>query len=150
MWRLPCGVFFDADHVYVIDLQKQRVVSKGPQNKGLSVSKDHVLEVYFSNMNVAASEELWHHRFAHSNSSVLQQLRISKEIEVNKTRSFPVCQPCRMGKSSRLQFFLLVLVIHCDLWGLSPVGWLHMFYLVVSSSYEIIVLSSLCCLSEVS
>lgn len=78
------------------------MVSKGPQNKGLYVLKDHVLEVYFSNMNVAASEELWHHRFAHSNNSVLQQLIISKDIEVNKRRSFPVCQPCRKGKSSRL------------------------------------------------
>ena len=27
---LPCGVFFDANHVYIIDLLMEKVVSKGP------------------------------------------------------------------------------------------------------------------------
>lgn len=41
----PCGVFFDSVNVYMIDLQKQRVVSKGPRNKGLYMLKNHVLDV---------------------------------------------------------------------------------------------------------
>ena len=107
----PCGVFFDSANVYIIDLQKQRVVSKGPQNKGLYMLKNHVLDAYYSNRNVAASEELWHHRLAHSSTSVLQQLNISKDIHVNESRSPSVCQPCQMGKSSRLQFFIPVVVL---------------------------------------
>ena len=33
----PCGVYFDVQHVYVIDLRTQKVVSKGPRTKGLYI-----------------------------------------------------------------------------------------------------------------
>lgn len=47
---------------------------------------------------------------------------------MNKSKQLPVCQPCQMGKSSKLQFFSSSYVvseplgcIHCDLWGPSPI-----------------------------
>ena len=124
-----CGVFFDAKQVYLIDLEKGKVVTKGPRSKGLYMLKSSEFEVYFSDRQKAASQAVWHLRLGHSNSRVLQQLQTSKEIQVNKSRSNPVCQPCQMGKSSRLQFFQSsshvaspLHRIHCDLWGPSPVS----------------------------
>lgn len=124
----PCGVFFDANSVYVIDLLEQKVVTKGPRSKGLYVLKDTQVEVHFSNRQVAASETVWHHRLGHSNPKVLQLLNNHKEIIINKNRTTSICEPCQMGKSSSLPFFSSQSFvscplerIHCDLWGPSPV-----------------------------
>ena len=107
--EFPCGVFFYLKHVYVIDIPNQKVIAKGSRSNGLYQLKSKEFEVFYSNRQVSASEEVWHHRLGHSSSGILQQLHTSKEININKNRSLPVCQPCQMGKSSKLQFFLLVL-----------------------------------------
>lgn len=56
----PCGVFFDANFVYIIDLLKEKVVAKGPRNKGLYLLKNEGFAALFSDRQVSASEELWH------------------------------------------------------------------------------------------
>ncbi|AAD43604.1 T3P18.3 [Arabidopsis thaliana] len=124
----PCGVYFDANKVCIIDLTTQKVVSKGPRNNGLYMLENSEFVALYSNRQCAASMETWHHRLGHSNSKILQQLLTRKEIQVNKSRTSPVCEPCQMGKSTRLQFFssdfraLKPLDrVHCDLWGPSPV-----------------------------
>ena len=124
----PCGVFFDANRVCIIDLNTQKVVAKGPRSKGLYVLENHEFVALFSNRQCAATEETWHHRLGHSNTRILQQLKNSKEISFNKSSNSPVCEPCQMGKSTRLQFFASdsrvlnpLSRIHCDLWGPSPV-----------------------------
>ena len=77
---------------------------------------------------MSVSEEVWHHRLAHACSHTLQHLRSSKAITINKSKTSPICQPCQMGKSSRLQVFSSTSLvseplgcIHCDLWVPSPV-----------------------------
>ena len=124
----PCGVYFDAKYVYVIDLLKQQVVTKGSRSKGLYTLKDSQVEVHFSNRHTTASEAVWHSRLAHSNPRILQQLRSNKDININKNRTSSICEPCQMGKSSSLQFFNSESFVsgplervHCDLWGPSPV-----------------------------
>ncbi|XP_019085816.1 PREDICTED: uncharacterized protein LOC109126581 [Camelina sativa] len=123
-----CGVFFDSDFVYIIDLTTQKVVSKGPRKKGLYVLQNQEFVAFYSNRQCAATLDTWHHRLGHSNSRILQHLRACKEIEVNKSRTSPICEPCQMRKSNKLQFFssdsrdLQPLErVHCDLWGPSPV-----------------------------
>ncbi|XP_048600004.1 uncharacterized protein LOC106352005 [Brassica napus] len=124
----PCGVFFDSNAVYVIDLDAQKVVTKGPRNKGLYVLETRECVAYFSNRQCAASDIVWHQRLGHANFQILQLLKHSKAIIVNKSSTSPVCGPCQMEKSSQLPFFIsessvkeLIDRIHCDLWGPSPV-----------------------------
>lgn len=118
----PCEVFFDANNVYVIDLQKEKVVAKGTRNKGLYMLRNEGFEAYFSYRHVVVSEELWHLRLGHTNFRVLQQLKQSKEISINKSRTSLICQLCQMGKSTKLKFFQSnshiyqpLERIHCDL-----------------------------------
>ncbi|CAA7061321.1 unnamed protein product [Microthlaspi erraticum] len=124
----PCGVYFDRTKVCIIDLQTQKVVTRGPRRESLYVLEDPSFQVFFSNRQCAASEATWHHRLGHSNLKILQNLKNSKEIEVNKSRTSLICEPCQMGKSHRLPFFSSESrVLHpldriqCDLWGPSPV-----------------------------
>lgn len=125
---MSCGVFFDATNVYVIDLHKAKVVTKGPRSKGLYILKNQELEANFSDRHISTSEDVWHLRLGHSSSKVLQQLKSSKEIEVNKKKTASKCEPCQMGKSPKLQFFQSqshvvqpLYRIHYDLWGPSPI-----------------------------
>lgn len=124
----PCGVFFDYNHVYIIDLLKEKVVAKGTRNKGLYMLKSGEFAAHFSDRQVATSEELWHLRLGHANFKVLQLLQLNKEISVNRRKSSLVCEPCQMGKSNKLQFLQSLSRvsqplerIHYDLWGPSPV-----------------------------
>lgn len=77
---------------------------------------------------VVASEATWHYRLPHTDLKVLQKLHFSKVININKSRTTTLCEPCQMGKRTRLQFFSSsshvskpLEMIHCDLWGPSPV-----------------------------
>lgn len=90
--------------------------------------KNQEFEAFFSDRNVSASEDTWHLRLGHSSSGVLQHLKSSNAIVVNKGRTSPLCESCQMGKSSRLKFFQFSSSvsqplgrIHCDLWGPSPI-----------------------------
>ena len=66
----PCGVFFDSNAVYVIDLDTQKVVTKGPRNKGLYVLERKEFVAYFSNHQCAASDMVWHQRLGHVNCNI--------------------------------------------------------------------------------
>lgn len=118
----PCGVYFDSNKVCVIDLNTQKVVSKGPRANGLYVLENQEFATFFSNRHCAASEDVWHHRLCHSKSRILQKIQASKEIQVNNSRTTSICEPYQMGKNSKLQFlasYSRVLSpldrIHCNL-----------------------------------
>lgn len=106
----PCGVYFDANAVYVIDLENQKVVIKGPRSKSLYVLEDKEFVAYFSNRQCATSDIVWHQRLGHENFQILHLLQCSKAISINKSSTSPVCGPCQMGKSSQLPFLFLNLV----------------------------------------
>lgn len=124
----PCGVYFDANKVCIIDIPTQKVVAKGPKHNGLYMLESQEFVTFFSNRQCSASEDIWHCRLGHANSKLLQHLHNSKEIYINKSSTTSVCEPYQMGKSSKLQFFSSssrvekpLEKIHCDLWGPSPV-----------------------------
>lgn len=124
----PCGVFFDANAVYIIDLNTQKVVTKGPRREGLYLLQNSEFMAFYSNRQCAASDIIWHQRLGHTNFQVLQLLKSSKAISINKTSTSLVCEPCQMGKSSQLSFSYSESIvtepleqINCDLWGPSPV-----------------------------
>lgn len=125
----PCGVFFDANNVYVIDLQKEKVVAKGTRNKGLYMLRNEGFAAYLSDRHVAVSEELWHLRLGHANFRVLQQLKQRKEISSNKQASFVSLS--RWGRVLSCSFFSLILMF-LNRWKGSIVtyGVLLRFYLV--------------------
>lgn len=58
----PCGVYFDASKVCVIDLETQRVVSKGPRRNGLYVLENQEVVALYSSRQCAADEEVWHQK----------------------------------------------------------------------------------------
>ncbi|CAA7053586.1 unnamed protein product [Microthlaspi erraticum] len=111
------------------EIRKSLLSQREPRVKGLYTLENQRLEVLYSNRQCAATEDMWHHRLGHSNIKVLQQLQSSKEISINKSRTKLICEPCQMGKCSRLQFFPSLSSrvlgpldkVHCDLWGPSPI-----------------------------
>lgn len=124
----PCGVYFDANAVSVIDLNTQKVVTRGQRREKLYVLEQPDFVAFYSNRQTVAGDLVWHQRLGHANPQVLQLLKTSKAISVNKSSTTSVCEPCQMGKSSQLPFFDSVSSvmepldrIHCDLWGPSPV-----------------------------
>ncbi|XP_010463247.1 PREDICTED: uncharacterized protein LOC104743913 [Camelina sativa] len=64
---LPCGVWFDANKVCVVDIPTQKVVAKGPRNSGFYLLENQEFVALFSNRYCAASEGTGHHRLGHSN-----------------------------------------------------------------------------------
>ncbi|KAL0788033.1 hypothetical protein Bca101_004279 [Brassica carinata] len=124
----PSGVFFDANKVYILDLQKMNVLTKGPWRNGLYVLENDNYRAFYSSRQQAADDYFWHHRLGHASSSILQHLQSNKAIFCNKLNSELVCEPCQMGKSMSLPFLVPESVsveplakIHCDLWGPSPI-----------------------------
>ena len=89
----PCGVFFDANAVYVIDLETQKVVTKGPRREGLYVLQNPEFRAFYSNRQCAASDFIWHQRLGHANFQILQLLKSSKAISINKTSTSLICEP---------------------------------------------------------
>lgn len=69
----PCGVFFDVNCVYIIDLQTQQVLTNGPRCEGLYVLQNLAHKVLYSTRQVAASEIIWYQRFEYSNSATSQK-----------------------------------------------------------------------------
>lgn len=91
------------------------------QRKGdlyvLSKSK----EVYFSNRQNTASEELWHQRLGHPQKSAVQFLRTQNLILVSSNKKIDsICESCQLGKLSKSPFTSSS-SLHCDTWGPTPV-----------------------------
>lgn len=124
----PCGVYFDDNVVYVIDLDTQKMVTKGPRREGLYVLENLKFVAFYSNWQCVTSDMVWHQRLGHANFQILQLLKNSKAISINKISTSLVCEPCQMENSSQLPFSYPessvtdpLNRIHCDLWGPSPV-----------------------------
>lgn len=122
----PCSFKFDCDGVIVKDKETKRLLLLGRNSEGLSSVKDTKPEVFYSKRQQAASDLVWHRRLGHPQPQVLQQLSSNNAISINK-RTNLVCEPCHLGKSTRLSFSASDFVaskplqrIHCDLWGPAP------------------------------
>ena len=139
----PCSVDFDCDNVRIYDKATKRLLLQGPHTSGLYSLQSSPPQVFYSNRQISASDELWHQRLGHPNPLVLQQLSTNKAIFISKS-SKTICEACHLGKSSRLPFFDSSFVatrplerVHCDLWGPSPVSSIQgfRFYVVFIDHY---------------
>lgn len=78
-----------------------KLVTQDPRTKGLYVLEKKEFVAHFSNRQCAASDMVWHQRLGHANFQILQLLKSSKAIVMNKSSTSPVCGPCQMGKSTQ-------------------------------------------------
>lgn len=77
---------------------------------------------------VTHTSDLWHGRLGHTSSSILHKVASSDGFSINTTSS-QLCTSCQLGKHNRLPFYHSERVtteplhlIHCDIWGPSPVA----------------------------
>lgn len=134
-----CGVFFDAQKVYILDLKTMKVLTKGPRHEGLYVLENQDFKAFYSTRQQDVDELVWHHQLGHANPLVLQQLQRSFSISMNKSSNKLVCEPCQMDKSLSLPFSVSESFtveprakIHCDLWRPSSIEFVQGFrYYVV-------------------
>jgi GAG-pre-integrase domain len=119
-------VEFNASSCLVKDRVTNQVLLQGVLYNGL-----YLLASSFSGPQAhtcaVASLHTWHQRLAHTSSSILKHLVSSNHVSCT-TSVFDVCESCSKAKSSRQPFVSSntrstksLELIHCDLWGPSPV-----------------------------
>jgi GAG-pre-integrase domain len=91
-----------------------------------------------------ASLQTWHQCLAHISSSVLKHIVSSNNVSCT-TSVFDVCESCSKAKSSRQPFVSSntrstksLELIHCDLWGPSPVvsHQSHKYYVLFTDHFS--------------
>ena len=122
----------------------------GPSNKGgVSIGR-HRNELYVLDRGqqafltllrqhpARASFGIWHAHLGHSSPKTVERLSENGVIHTVSSFNSDVCSSCQLGKSHRLPFLnnntriLYPLdIIHCDLWGPSPVTSLSGFRVYV-------------------
>ena len=81
------------------------------------------------NKSLRASYDLWHARLGHVNHSVIYFLNRKGHLSLTSLLPSPsLCNTCQLAKSHRLPYSRnerrsshVLDLIHCDLWGPSPV-----------------------------
>lgn len=99
------------DGLYVLDLGHKALLASLKNNK------------------LSASFSTWHARLGHVSNRVLENLNKNGDLSFTYTLPSPiVCSSCQLGKSHKLPFLVndhrgssIINLIHCDLWGPSPI-----------------------------
>ena len=81
------------------------------------------------NISLRASYDLWHARLGHVNHSVISFLNRKGHLSLTSLLHSPsLCNTCQLAKSHRLHYSRnergsshVLDLIHCDLWGPSPI-----------------------------
>ena len=127
--EFSCEITFDSESVLVKDNGTKQVITQRNRYKNLYMLKDVRHQAFCSSRQQAKSVAVWHRRLGHSNNDILQQLSRNKATIMHTSGPQQLCDACRLGKSCKLPFLssgflaskLLERIIHCDLWGPSPV-----------------------------
>ncbi|KAK9075210.1 hypothetical protein SSX86_003531 [Deinandra increscens subsp. villosa] len=123
-------VLFSFPYFYVQDRDTKQVLAQGRCEQGLYVlQEDKCAFISSLNNSAKASFELWHARLGHANFDVISMLNKFGLLQVTSILPKPiVCSSCQMAKGHRLPFTHNdkratnpLDLIHCDLWGPSPV-----------------------------
>ena len=107
-----------------------RVVATDKRDGGLYVL-EHSNPAFISilrNKSLRASYDLWHARLGHVNHSISSFLNRKDHLSLTSLLPSPsLCSTCHLAKSHRLPYFHnerrsshVLNLIHCDLWGPSP------------------------------
>ncbi|GKF89050.1 hypothetical protein Tco_0263013, partial [Tanacetum coccineum] len=108
-------------HVRILTLNRlsRQTLARGRRKNGLYVLEtgQHAFLAKLSSRQLQASFELWHNKLGHVSHDVTSTLPTPT-----------LCSSCQLSKSKRLPFDLnlkralhVLDLIHCDLWGPSPV-----------------------------
>jgi gag-polypeptide of LTR copia-type/GAG-pre-integrase domain len=119
-------VEFNASSCIVKDQVTSQVLLQGVLHNGLYLLTSSVSGPQAFTCAVA-SLQTWHYRLAHSSPSVLKHIVSSNHVSCNTT-ALDVCESCSKAKSHKQPFVSSntistkpLEIIHCDLWGPSPV-----------------------------
>nr|KYP48069.1 Retrovirus-related Pol polyprotein from transposon TNT 1-94 [Cajanus cajan] len=120
------------DDSFVIQNRKTgRVLARERCDQGLYVMNQGPQALLTTSSSLPrASFELWHSRLGHVNFDVINKLNQQGYLNVSSILPKPICcTTCEMAKSKRLVFYdnnkrasAVLDLIHCDLWGPSPVA----------------------------
>lgn len=127
----PLSVTFTNNLITIQNRQTGRVVATGKRDGGLYVldrgNSDFISAL--RNKSLRASYDLWHARLGHVNHSVISFLNRKGHLSLTSLLPSPsLCNTCQLAKSHRLPYSRnehrsshVLDLIHCDLWGPSPV-----------------------------
>jgi transposase InsO family protein len=127
----PLSVTFTNNFFTVQDRRTGRVVATGKRDGGLYVL-ERGIPAFISvlkNKSLHASYDLWHSRLGHVNHSIISFLNKKGQLYLTSLLPSPtLCETCQLAKSHRLPYSRnehrssnVLDLIHCDLWGPSPV-----------------------------
>jgi hypothetical protein len=128
-----CSITFIGSGFTIQDLLTGAVLGTGRCKDGLYVL-DRGQKAFLASLqdnNLRASLNVWHARLGHSSFRIVEILNKTGSISINSHVSSSlsrICNSCQLGKSHRLPFALNekrssfpLQLIHCDLWGPSPI-----------------------------
>ncbi|KAF3773571.1 Retrovirus-related Pol polyprotein from transposon TNT 1-94 [Nymphaea thermarum] len=118
---LPVDFCFSHDRFQIKNMESGR--------GDLYVFATETKDTCFSNRQKVASLEIWHRRLTHVNFGILKFLSRQNQICSSNVTERNICVACAMAKSSCLPFLSIENgdsqpfdILHCDLWGHSPVN----------------------------
>ncbi|KAJ0837252.1 putative RNA-directed DNA polymerase [Helianthus annuus] len=122
-------VVFSYPHFFIQDRLTKQIIARGSREDGLYVLHNTHQALVSNSSCPKASFELWHSRLGHVNFDIINMLKNNGLISFTSVLPKPgVCSPCELAKSKRLPFSINnkrasspLELIHCDLWGPSPV-----------------------------
>ncbi|KAJ0853298.1 putative RNA-directed DNA polymerase [Helianthus annuus] len=125
----PVDVIFSHPYFYIQDRQTKETLARGCREDGLYVLRQTHEALVSSSSCPKASFELWHARLGHVNFDVISMLKTKGYVSFTSVLPKPgLCSPCELAKAKRQPFLsndkrasLPLEIIHCDLWGPSPI-----------------------------
>ncbi|KAK9055823.1 hypothetical protein SSX86_026908 [Deinandra increscens subsp. villosa] len=126
-------VLFSHPMFYIQDRLTRKVLAQGKCEDGLYVLTNKNKAFVASTSTPKASFEEWHARLGHASFDVIKNLQSHGVISLTSLLPKPtICSPCQMAKAHKLPFnnndkraLEPLDLVHCDLWGPSPVTSLH-------------------------
>ena len=123
----PCGVYFDAEKVCIIDISNQKMVAKGPKRNDLYMLESREFSTFFSNRQCSASEEVWHSRLGHA-KNFFNIFKPARKYTSIRTDPPPFVRFSKWRRVIKFSFFSSDSIVakplervHRDVWDPSPV-----------------------------
>ncbi|KAJ0799808.1 putative RNA-directed DNA polymerase transcription factor Lambda-DB family [Helianthus annuus] len=122
-------VVFSHPYFYIQDRRTKQTLARGCREDGLYVLRQPHEALVSTSTCPKASFELWHSRLGHVNFDIVSLLKTNGCLSFTSVLPKPgLCSPCELAKAKRQPFSynnkrasLPLEIIHCDLWGPSPI-----------------------------
>ena len=127
----PVDVVFSDPMFLIQNRHSKETLAQGRRRDGLYVLEqgNQAFLAKLSSKRITASFDLWHNRLGHVSHDIIYVLNKLGCLSITSVLPTPrLCSPCQLSKSKRLSFDVnlkrsmhVLDLIHCDLWGPSPV-----------------------------